>query len=84
MNILVAHNKTSLLAAYNPVYKYDIICISESFLESTISDNDSILHMEGYDLIRADHPDNINRLSACLYVKNNLALRKIELSHITE
>ena len=40
--------------------------------------------MEGYDLIRADHPDNINRVGACLYVKNNLALRKIELSHITE
>ena len=61
MNSLVANKKISWLAAYNAVYRYDIICISESFLDSTISDDDNILHMEGYDLIRADHPDNIKR-----------------------
>ena len=38
----------SLLAAYNSVYRYDIIRISVSFLDSTISDDDNILHMEGY------------------------------------
>ena len=58
--------------------------ISESFLDSTISDDDNILHMEGYNLIRADHPDNIKRGGVCLYFKKSLALRKIELSHITE
>ena len=40
--------------------------------------------MERYNLIRADHPDNIKRGEVCLYFKNGLALRKIELSHITE
>ena len=40
--------------------------------------------MEGYNLIRADHPDNIKRGGVCLYFKKSLALRKIELSHITE
>ena len=84
VNSLVAHKKISLLAAYNSVYRYDIICISESFLDSTISDDDNILHMEGYDLIRADHPNNIKRGGVCLYFKKSLALRKIELSHITE
>ena len=84
VNSLVAHKKISLLAAYNSVYRYDIICISESFLDSTISDDDNILHMEGYNLIRADYPDNIKRGGVCLYFKKGLALRKIELSHITE
>ena len=84
MNSLVVHKKIYLLAAYNSVYRYDIICISESFLDSTISDDDNILHMEGYNLIRADHPDNIKRGGVCLYFKKGLALRKIELSHITE
>ena len=73
-----------MLAAYNCVYRYDIICISESFLDSTISDDDNILHMEGYNLTRADHPDNIKRGGVCLYFKKSLALRKIQLSHITE
>ena len=40
--------------------------------------------MEGYNLIRADHPDNIKRGGVCLYFKKTLALTKIELSHITE
>ena len=40
--------------------------------------------MEGHNLIRAYHPDNIKRGGVCLYSKKSLALRKIELSHITE
>ena len=62
-----------MLAAYNSVFRYDIICISESFLDSTISDNDNIIHMEGYNLIRTDHPDNIKRGGVCLYFKESLA-----------
>ena len=56
----------------------------EGFLDSTISDDDNTLHMEGYNLMSADHPDNIKRRGVCLYFKKGLALRKIELSHITE
>ena len=40
--------------------------------------------MEGYNLIRADHLDNIKRGEVCLHFKRSLALRKIELSHVTE
>ena len=39
--------------------------------------------MEGYNL-RADHPNNIIRGGVCLCFKKSLALRKIELTHITE
>ena len=58
--------------------------MSESFLDSTISDNDNNLHMKGYNLIRADHPSSMKRGGVCLYFKKSLALRKTELSHITE
>ena len=73
-----------MLAAYNSVYRYDIICISESFLNSTIIDGEDILHMEGYNLFREDHPDSMKRGRVCLYFKKSLALKKVELSHITE
>ena len=49
-----------------------------------ISHDDNIIHIEGYNLIRADNPDNIKRRGVCLYFKKGLALRKIELHHITE
>ena len=84
VNSLLAHTKISLLAAYNSIYRYDIIYISESFFDSTISDDDNILHMEGYNLIRADHPNNTKGGGVWLYFKKGLALRKIELSHVTE
>ena len=84
VNSLVAYKKMFLLAAYNSVYRHDIICISESSLDLTISDDDNILHMEGYNLIRADHLDNIKRGGICLNFKKSLALRYVEWSHITE
>ena len=39
------------------------------FLDSTISDDHNILHMEGYNLIRANQPDNIKRGGVCFYFK---------------
>ena len=57
---------------------------SKSFSDSSLSDDDNILHMDGYNLIRADHPDNIKRRGVCLYFEKSLVSRKIELSHITE
>ena len=35
-NSILAHNKLSLLAAYNITYKYDIICVSETYLNSPV------------------------------------------------
>ena len=49
---ILAHNKISLLTAYNTVQKFDIICISETYLDSTV-DNKTI-EIKGYNLIIAD------------------------------
>ena len=40
--------------------------------------------MERCNLIRADHLDNIKRGGVRLYFKKSLALKKIELSHISK
>ena len=57
LNGIAAHNyiKLSLLEAYNAVYKYDVLCISETFLDSTSPLNDDQLKLNGYDVIRSDH-----------------------------
>ena len=36
--------------------------------------------MDGYSLIRADHPGNMKRGGVCLYYKENLLLRHIKLN----
>ena len=84
VNSLVAHNKISLLAAYKLFYRYDIICISGTFLDSTIPDDDNIPHLQGYNLLRTDHPDNVKRGFVCLYFKKSLILWKIEISYNTK
>ena len=53
-NSILPHNKLSLLAAYNITYKYDFICVSETYLNSSV--DSSKLSIPGYDVIRADHP----------------------------
>ena len=50
----------SLSQAFNAVHKYDIICLSETYLNSSIPYDDDNLETPGYNLIRADHPSEIN------------------------
>lgn len=38
--------------------QYDVIYLSEIFLDSTIESNDERLNIEGYNIIRADYPGN--------------------------
>ena len=53
--------KKSLIQAYNSNHKYDFICISETYLDSSVSDDGKELAMECYNLIRADHPSNVKK-----------------------
>ena len=57
VNSILAHGKLSLLTAYNSTQHYDIIYISEIYLDSSIDEN--TLKFDGYSLIRADHPGNM-------------------------
>ena len=63
VNSIVAHNKVSLLSAYNTLHKFDLICISETYLNT--SANNDALSMNGYNIIRADHQHNQKRDGVC-------------------
>ena len=66
-------NKISLVTVYNILQKFDIICISETYLDSTV--DDKTIEIKGYNLIRADYPNNQRRGGVCLYFRGNLCLR---------
>ena len=84
LNSLPAHSFTKLtqLKAYNSIYKYDFICLSETYLDSSTPDN--LIEIEGYKLIRADHPDNIKRGGVCIYYKESLPIRVISTPYLKE
>ena len=69
LNSISAHNykKISRLRAYTSIHKFEVICISETYLDSDTSDDDDNLKIAGYNLIRADHPANTKRGGVCIY-----------------
>ena len=87
LNGIAAQNyvKLSMLEAYNALHNYDIICISETYLDSSLSHNDPTLQLQGYELIRSDHSSNTKRGEVCLYYKNHLPLNPREnISRLSE
>ena len=72
----------SLLTVYKSTQHYDIICISQTYLDSSIDEN--ILKLDGYSLIRADHPGNLKRGGVFLYYKENLLLRHIKTEYFPQ
>ena len=68
LNGLAAHDflKVSLIEAFITTHNFDIICLSEMFLDSTVSQLDENILINGYSLLRADHPSNRKRGGVCL------------------
>ena len=57
------------------MYNHDFIYLSETYLDSSVSD--SLLKIDGYSLVRADHPNDTKRGGVCIYYKESLPVRVI-------
>ena len=77
------HNfsKVFLLRAYLSIHKFDVICISETFLNSDTTFGDDNLIIEGYNIVRSDHPSNTG---VCIYYKQSLALKILDIKYLQE
>ena len=70
LNSLIAHNvKLSSLQAYNSVYKHDVICLSETYLDN----------FPGYKLARSDYPGNVKTGGVCIYFKESLSIHFLDV-----
>ena len=68
------YKKVSLLSAFISVHKLDIICVSETYLNSETSPDDDNLEILGYNIIRKD----------CIYYKNTLPFKIIKRKYLQE
>ena len=86
LNSITAHNylKISLLRAYISLHYFDVVCISETYLDSSTAPDDENLEIAGYNLLRTDHPSNSKRDGVCVYYKSSLALRLIDVHYLQE
>ena len=74
LNSLSSHmyKEVSLMSAYISVYKFDIICLSESYLNSETSPDDDNLEISSYNIFRNDHPSNTRRGEVIIKTHNIL------------
>ena len=78
----MGHNKLSWLTTYNSALIYYLICLTETYLDSTVHPNNLLIN--GYKLVRADHPDNVKRGGVCLYFRENLTLQLVDTPYIEQ
>ena len=64
LNSLTAYNylKVSLLRGYVAIKKFDIVCLPETYLDSSNLSDDDNFNLLGYNVIRADHPPNTKKV----------------------
>ena len=85
LNSIPAHIFAKIsLSAYNSLHKFDIICLFETYLDSSILLQDPNLEMQAYMLIRVDHPSNVKRGGVCVYYKDHLPLKLLNINYLQE
>ena len=57
------------------MHKFDVICISKTFLNSTYEYKD--LPLNGYSLLCAVHAKNVKKGGVCIYFKETVGLKMI-------
>ena len=84
VNSVSAHNfsKVSLLRAYVSIHKFDVICMSETFLNPDAASDDDNLKTERYNIVRPDHPSNSKRAGVCIYYNHSLALKILDIKYL--
>ena len=66
------------------MHSFDIICISESYLNSENFSSDDNLNVTGYNMIRADHPSGSRRGGVCIYYKESLPIKMLNIYYLQE
>ena len=86
INILSPHDflKLSLLLAHITVHKLNVICLSETYLDSFILHDDNNLRISGDNLYREDHPLNVERGGVCIYYNISVPLKIINIHYFQE
>ena len=84
LNSIAAQNfvKLSQLEAYNTLHSYDLICLSETWLNSVTSVDSNDLYLKGYNLHRVDEPDNVKGGGVCVYYKGTLAVLLLQTKNV--
>ena len=83
-NLSQNYVKVFLLKTYVTVHKFDIICLFETYVDSSALPDDRNLEIVGYDIACADQPTKTKRGGVCIYNKKCLPLRVLNIVLLNE
>lgn len=74
LNGFTAHDSIKILLFQVCInqHNYDIIYLLETFLNPPIQTNNDRISIDGYNLIRANHPSDSKRGAVCIYCKEHI------------
>ena len=72
------------MIAYNSIHKYDVVCLSETYLDSSTVLSDDSLEIPGYNLVQCDHSTNTKRGDVCVYYKSYLPTKVLNMKRLQE
>ena len=91
LNSITAHtfSEISLLKAYYHYYlsiqhKFDMMYISETYLDSRFPNDDPRLNSPGCNVVGADNSNNTKRSGVCVYFKKSLTVCSVTSSYLKE
>ena len=61
-----------------------MICLSESFLNSSILTENNNLKINGYKIVKADYPNNARRGGLCASIRQSLSIRNFSNSFLSK
>ena len=77
--IVIMFIQVSLLPAYVAIKKFDVVCLLETYLDSPgLSDNENF-NLPNHNVVRADHPSNTKKGGVCIYFKNSLLFKVLDI-----
>ena len=66
------------------MHDFDMICLSESYLDLSVSSDNDNLCIKDYKMVREDHPGNVKRGGACVYFKESLPVSSLPSPYLKE
>ena len=86
LNSIFSENcfKVTLSKSFNALPNHDFICLSETFFSLSVSTTLDSLNIDGYNIVRSDHPSGSKRGGVCCYLKESLPISILKIAPMTE
>ena len=78
LNGIIARDriKIRLIEAYNSIFHYDIIALSETVINNSVPDEDIFIEGFSKEIFRSDHPSGDKKGGLCIYFKETLPIKR--------